>query len=55
MAESSERLWGSQEVGATTRRRVQWDMNQAEDGSSNSGGDILPQVNSGANAAPKNN
>ena len=41
MAESSETLWGPQEVGATSRRRVQWVLNQAEDESSDSGGDML--------------
>ena len=41
MAESSERLWGPQEIGATSRRRVQWALNQAEDDRSDSGGDML--------------
>ena len=41
MAESSERLWGPQEVGATSRRRVQWALNQPEDDSADSSGDML--------------
>lgn len=41
MAESSERLWCSQEVEATSRRRVQWALNQPEDDSLDRSGDLL--------------
>ena len=41
MAETSVRLWGPQEVGATSRTRVQWALNQPEDGSAHSSGDML--------------
>ena len=53
MAETSVRLWGPQEVGATSRTRVQWALNQPEDGSAHRGGDMPVQVNSGAKGAPR--
>ena len=53
MAETSVRLWSPQEVGATSRTRVQWALNQPEDGSAHRGGDMPVQVNSGAKGAPR--
>ena len=41
MAETSVRLWSPQEVEVTSRRRVQWSLNQPEDGSAHSSGDML--------------
>lgn len=53
MTETSVRLWSPQEVGATSRTRVQWALNQSEDGSAHRGGDMPAQVNSGAKGAPR--
>ena len=41
MAENAEILWGPQEVGATSRRRIQWALNWAEDDISDSSRDML--------------
>ena len=41
MAETSVKLWGLQEVGSTSRTRVQWALNHPEDGSAYSSVDML--------------
>lgn len=41
MAEISESLWGPQEVGASSRRTVQWALNQPKDDKTLNGGDML--------------
>ena len=57
MPETEERLWGIQKVGTTSRRRVQWALNQPEDDSTHQVVETcLPQVISGAKGgrAPRN-
>ena len=57
MPETEERLWGIQKVATTSRRRVQWALNQPEDDSTHQVVEkCLPQVNSGAKGggAPRN-
>ena len=41
MAETAQRGWCPQEVGATSRRKVQWALNQPEDDSTHRGGDMF--------------
>ena len=49
MPETEERLWGIQKVATTSRRRVQWALNQPEDDSTHQVVETcLPQLNSGA-------